>query len=145
MEPNLHTGDLVIAHAEVSYSVGEVAVFHIPTGQPGAGLLIVHRLVGGNGESGFTTQGDNKPAPDPWHPKASDVVGRSWIQLPGSGAWLLVLRRPVVLAAIIGGLVGFWFLTTDFGVSGRSRGSVRALLPRWRRRMPGPVPDETTK
>ena len=44
-----------------------------------------------------------------WHPKAADIVGRSWITVPGGGDWLLVLRRPTVLGAIAAGVAAFWF------------------------------------
>jgi signal peptidase I len=112
MEPRLHTGDLVIAHAESSYQVGEVVVYRVPADQLDAGSVIVHRIVGGDGTGGFIVMGDNKPAPDPWHPKTSDIVGRSWIELPGTGRLLLVVRTPLVLATVVGGLAGFWFLTS---------------------------------
>jgi signal peptidase len=145
MEPLLHTGDLVVSRAQSAYSAGDLIVFRVPDGQPGAGASIVHRIVGGDGTSGFVTKGDNNPSTDPWHPRASDVIGRSWIELPGTGAWLLVLRKPLVLAAIFGGLFGFWFLTTDFTVAGGRRRSVRGLLPPWRGRPSEPVPDEAAK
>ncbi|HEY5629848.1 MAG TPA: hypothetical protein VIR16_10085, partial [Candidatus Limnocylindrales bacterium] len=125
-----------------AYGAGDLVVFRVPDGQPGAGASIVHRIVSGNGTSGFVTKGDNNPSVDPWHPRASDVIGRSWIELPGSGAWLLVLRKPLVLATILGGLFGFWFFTTDFRIPSRPRRGVRAILPRWRGRPPEPVPDE---
>jgi signal peptidase len=140
MEPLLHTGDLVVSQSQAVYGVGDLIVFHVPNGQPGAGSTVVHRIVGGNGTAGFTTKGDNNPQADPWHPKAPDVIGRSWIELPGSGALLLVLRRPLVLAAILGGLVGFWIFTTDFKVGGRSPRKVRRLWP-WERR--ATAPEET--
>jgi signal peptidase I len=112
MEPLLHTGDLVIARAESSYAVGELVIYRVPAGQQDAGSVIVHRIIGGDGTSGFVVMGDNKPAPDPWHPKSSDIVGRSWVELAGSGRLLLVLRSPLVLATVIGGLAGLWFLTS---------------------------------
>jgi signal peptidase len=127
MEPRLHTGDLVIAHAQSSYAVGEVVLFRIPAGQPGEGSLIVHRIIGGDATSGFIVQGDNKDAPDPWRPKGSDIIGRSWLELPGSGNALLTLRRPIVLASVLGGLAALLVLTSGSGApssearTGRSR------------------------
>jgi signal peptidase len=134
MEPLLHTGDLVVTQSQAAYGVGDLIVFHVPSGQPGAGSSVIHRIVGGDGIQGFTVKGDNKPAPDSWHPKASDIIGRSWIELPGSGAWLLVLRRPLVLAAIIGGLAGFWIFTSGSGSSSTPRGEGGSGLMAWRRR-----------
>jgi signal peptidase I len=145
MEPLLHTGDLVVTQSQAAYGVGDLVVFRVPNGQLGAGSSVVHRIVGGDGTGGFTTKGDNNPSADPWHPRASDVIGRSWIQLPGSGAWLLVVRRPLVLATIIGGLVGFWFLTTDVKAPGRPGRRLRALLSRRGGPALEPSPGETTK
>lgn len=145
MEPLLHTGDLVVTQSQAVYGVGDLVVFRVPNGQPGAGSSVVHRIIGGDGSGGFTTKGDNNPGADPWHPRASDVIGRSWIQLSGSGAWLLVVRRPLVLAAIIGGLVGFWFLTTDIKAPGRPGRRLRALLSRRGGPALEPAPGETSK
>jgi signal peptidase len=109
MKPGLEQGDLVIAQTEPSYSRGDVIVFHVPTDAGGPGPLVIHRIVGGDAISGFNVKGDNKPAPDPWHPKASDIVGRSWIRVPGGGNWLIWLRRPAVLGAMAAGVAAFWF------------------------------------
>jgi signal peptidase len=122
MEPLLHTGDLVITQSASTYAVGDLIAFHVPAGQPGAGSIVIHRIVSGDGASGFVVKGDNKPAPDSWQPKASDVMGRSWIALPGSGDVLLTLRRPIVLGALAAGVFAFWFLMSDVRV------------PRWRRK-----------
>jgi len=133
MEPLLHAGDLVVTQAQSSYAIGELVVFRVPTGDPGAGSLIVHRLVGGDGESGYVTKGDNKPAPDLWHPKSSDILGRSWIELPGSGTVLLVLRQPLVLAALLGGLAGFAIFTSESAPSSTTGGDGSGPMP-WKRR-----------
>lgn len=112
MEPRLHTGDLVIARAEASYAIGDVVVFRVPAGTPGAGSLVVHRIVGGDAANGFVLQGDNKDAPDQWRPRHADIVGRSWLEIPGSGNLLVTLRRPIVLASVLGGLAFFLVLTS---------------------------------
>lgn len=100
MEPHLHTGDLVIAQAKPAYDIGDVVVFRVPAGFPEEGSLVVHRIVGGDSD-GFVVQGDNKESPDPWRPSEADIVGSSWIEVPGIGALLVMLRTPVVLAAIL--------------------------------------------
>jgi signal peptidase len=111
MEPRLHSGDLVIAREQSSYGVGDVVVYRVPAGQAGGGSLIVHRIVGGDARSGFVLQGDNKDTPDQWRPTRSDILGKSWIELPGSGNALLILRRPIVLASVLGGVAFFFVLT----------------------------------
>jgi signal peptidase len=120
MEPRLHTGDLVIAQVQASYAVGDVVVFRVPAGESGEGSHVVHRIIGGHPSTGFVMQGDNKDAPDPWQPTASDIVGRSWFEVPGGGNLLLILRRPIVLASLLGGLAALWILTS--GSDKRSTG-----------------------
>ena len=68
MDPTFHTGDLVLAWPSDDYQVGDVAPYRVPEGEPGAGGLVIHRIVGGDGELGFVMQGDNNPAPDIWMP-----------------------------------------------------------------------------
>jgi signal peptidase I len=118
MKPGLEQGDLVIAEAQPTYGPGDVIVFHVPTDAGGPGPLVIHRIVGGDARAGFVVKGDNKPAPDPWHPKAADIIGRSWVRIPGGGNWLLILRRPTVLGAVAAGLAAFWFF---LGGGGQSR------------------------
>ena len=80
MEPLLHTGDLVITQSAGSYARGDLIAFHVPGGQPGAGTVVIHRIVSGDGATGWTTKGDNNPKPDVWHPKlstSSDAAGSS--------------------------------------------------------------------
>ena len=121
MEPVLHTGDLVITQRAGTYAVGDLIAFHVPDGQLGAGSVVIHRIVGGNGASGFIVKGDNKTTPDTWQPKASDVIGHSWIALPGSGDLLLTLRRPTVLGALAASVFAFWFLMSDVRMPRRRR------------------------
>jgi signal peptidase len=127
MEPLLHTGDLVITQIASSYAVGDLIAFHVPAGQPGEGSVVIHRIVGADGASGFIVKGDNKAMPDTWQPKVSDVIGHSWIAVPGSGDVLLTIRRPIVLGSLAAGLFAFWFLMRD------------VRLPRWRRKQGAPA------
>ena len=45
MEPALESGDLVITRRQASYEVGDVIVYEIPAGDPGAGVKVIHRIV----------------------------------------------------------------------------------------------------
>jgi signal peptidase I len=103
MEPNLHTGDLVVLRERAAYGVGDVVTYPVPDGSPGAGNLVIHRITGGSAQSGFTTQGDNRDVVDDWHPTAADVVGRQWFIVPRLGGVLSRLRSPATLAALAGG------------------------------------------
>ena len=99
MLPGFHSGDLVLLLAEPGYGVGDVVGYAVPAGEVGAGHVVLHRLVGGDGASGFAVQGDNNPAPDPWLPRSTDVRGRLWLLLPGFGTAITILHQPAVLAA----------------------------------------------
>src|SRR5215469_15190754 len=68
MLPHLHTGDLVLVEHQSSYHVGQVIAYRVPKGQVGHGHVVIHRIIGGNGASGWNMKGDNRTAPDLWHP-----------------------------------------------------------------------------
>jgi signal peptidase len=103
MLPTLETGDLVIAQSASTYEVGDVVAYHVPDGQPGAGALVIHRIVGGSA-NGFLIQGDNRDQPDDWHPASDDIVGRLWVRIPGAGTAIAFIKQPGVLAPLAAGL-----------------------------------------
>ena len=98
MEPWLHTGDLVVAVHEDDYALGDVVVFRADGG------LVVHRIVGGDAE-GFVVQGDNRGGPDVWRPTAATILGAVRLHAPGVGRALAIIRQPLVIGVVAGGLV----------------------------------------
>lgn len=110
MLPTLETGDFVVTQKQDHYVVGDVLAYHVPDGEPGAGSIVIHRLIGGSPDTGFILQGDNKPAPDQWHPRQTDVAGKLWIAIPGAGKYLQLVRSPTVFAPLVAGLVVFFIL-----------------------------------
>lgn len=102
MLPRLHTGDLVLVERQSSYHVGEVVAYRVPKGQPGAGYEVIHRIVGGNGRTGWTMQGDNRTLPDIWHPTNSDVVGAKLLRIPDAFVVLRFLHTPLLLGLLAG-------------------------------------------
>ena len=102
MLPHLHTGDLVLVERRSSYHVGEVVAYRVPKGQVGAGHVVIHRIVGGNGTTGWRMQGDNRTAPDSWHPTNHDVVGAKELRIPDAWFVLRVFHMPVLLALFAG-------------------------------------------
>lgn len=88
MEPTYHTNDLILVRHQGAYRPGDVVAFHTERGR------VIHRIVGGNGISGFQTRGDHNQWNDPWKPRASDVVGRAWFRIPNGGAALDFARQP---------------------------------------------------
>lgn len=108
MLPHLHTGDLVLVERRSSYHVGEVVAYRVPKGQVGAGFVVIHRIVGGNGRTGWRMKGDNRTADDLWYPTDRDVVGAELLRIPDA---LLVLRffhTPLLLGLLAG--CGVFFL-----------------------------------
>ncbi|MCE0488000.1 signal peptidase I [Ornithinimicrobium sediminis] len=103
MEPTFYDGDLVVLRDRPAYEVGDIVTFPVPEGEPGAGSLVVHRIVG-EGTDGFVMQGDNKDRVDDWTPSTDEVLGEAWVTAPNVGTMIAELRSPPFLAAIVGGL-----------------------------------------
>jgi signal peptidase I len=99
MEPSLSNGDYVITRRG-TYGIGDVIAYRVPEGDVGAGMLVLHRIVGGDAEVGYVTQGDNRTEPDRWRPKGSDVLGRKVLVIPGAGTWMIKVRTPLGTAAV---------------------------------------------
>jgi signal peptidase len=104
MDPTYHFGDLAIVRRQSSYKIGDPVAYRIPKGEFGAGAMVIHRLIGGNGKTGFVTRGDNRNINDSWHPKTKDVVGRVRIDMPALGTQMAKFTRPVYLGALVAGL-----------------------------------------
>ena len=109
MLPHLHTGDLVLVEHQSSYHVGEVIAYRVPRGQVGAGHIVIHRIVDGSDKTGWTMQGDNRTAPDLWHPTNHDIVGAKQLRIPDAWFVLRVLHMPVLIA-LFAGFAAFFFI-----------------------------------
>jgi signal peptidase len=108
MEPVFHTGDLVVTKKSDHYRVGDKVVYTIPKGEPGAGIHVVHRIIGIRRDGTYVMQGDNRVTPDDWRPTSHDAVGRVVAVLPVAGRLLLWLARPWVLAGLFGLIITVW-------------------------------------
>jgi signal peptidase len=104
MDGTYNTGDLIVVHREAHYAVGDIIAYRVPKDKFAAGAQVIHRIVGGNGSSGFVTRGDNRTVVDEWHPRIGDVVGTAWARFPGLGSWFSKMARPIPLGALCGGL-----------------------------------------
>jgi len=105
MLPTYKGGDLVITHPSSSYGKGDIIAYTVPKGEFGAGILVIHRIIGGSAENGFVIQGDNNGFADPWHPKPKDIIGKTWVHIPRLGLLLAFLHAPVPLASLAAGVV----------------------------------------
>ena len=108
MLPRFHTGDLVLVEHRSSYHVGEVIAYRVPKGEVGAGHVVIHRIIGGNGTTGWQVQGDNRTAPDLWHPTNHDVIGGKQLRIPDAWFVLRIFHMPVLLGLFAGLGVFFW-------------------------------------
>jgi signal peptidase I len=115
MLPHFHTGDLVLVEHQSSYHVGEVVAYRVPKGQVGAGFVVIHRIIGGNGETGWRMKGDNRTAPDLWYPTNHDVLGAKLLRVPDAWFVLRLFHMPVLLGLFAG--MGAFFLLA-FGADG---------------------------
>jgi signal peptidase len=106
MQPALNSGDLAVALPSADYRIGDVVVFEVPPGEPGAGARIIHRIVAGSETEGFVTQGDNRDRPDFWRPRSSALLGAVRLVAPAGGTLLALGRSP----AGLGVLAGFMFV-----------------------------------
>lgn len=103
-------GDLIVVRKQESYAVGDIVTFRVPEREFGAGAHVIHRIIGGDGTQGFTLQGDNRTQPDPWRPRTADVLGKSWIRVPGGATRFQQLGQPVPLGALVAALTVFAML-----------------------------------
>ena len=117
MLPHLHSGDLVLVEHRSSYRVGQVVAYRVPKGEVGAGHVVIHRIVGGNGRTGWKLQGDNRTAPDLWYPTNHDVLGAQLLRIPHAWVALRFLHTPLFLALLAGCGI---FVLIAFAGSGQS-------------------------
>lgn len=100
MEPTYHDGDLVIVRRRPAYQMGDIVAYTIPAGEVGGGLSVIHRIIGGSPDAGFTTKGDNNAESDPWRPTIGQIEGTTWLVLPRAGAIMSILRTPIMMASL---------------------------------------------
>lgn len=102
MLPRFHTGDLVLVERRSSYHVGEVVAYRVSKGEVGAGYVVIHRIIGGNGRTGWRMKGDNRTAPDLWYPTDHDVIGSRLLRIPHAWFFLRLLHMPLMLGLFAG-------------------------------------------
>jgi signal peptidase I len=105
MLPTYESGDLVVIESAAHYAVGEVVAYRVPSGEVGAGKVVIHRIVGGNARDGFILKGDHNTASDPWSPRQADIAGAAALRLPGGGRIISLVRQPVILAGLAASIV----------------------------------------
>lgn len=110
MEPNVHEGSLVVTLRQPEYGTGDIVAYRIPAGDPAAGMLVIHRIVGGSQDTGFVMRGDNASGADLWRPRPGDIVGRAQVIVPGATTAVLFVRSPIVAASAAASLAAYLLL-----------------------------------
>jgi signal peptidase len=81
MEPTYSTGDVVFSRCGTP-EVGNIVVY---ASEDTGGARIIHRIIGGDGESGWQLQGDNNSWVDPFEPTQDEVIGIAKLHIPKLG------------------------------------------------------------
>ncbi len=106
MEPNYHTGDLIIVRKEGTYQVGDVVAYR----DAQMGAYIIHRIIGARQDQ-FIMKGDNNSWIDGYQPAHDEILGKQWIYAPKAGITMQWLRKPINLSLAIV-LLGGFFMTS---------------------------------
>ena len=104
MEPTLHSGDLVVIRRQNEYAVGDIVSIETPIGP------VMHRIVGGDGDEGFVSQGDNNGIADPWRPTTSEIVGKLWLRFPGGAHFQWAARLTLGLGLVALGMLTWYVM-----------------------------------
>jgi signal peptidase I len=99
MVPTYENGDFLLVYPQADYGVGDIVAYKVPTGQVGAGHLVVHRISAVSA-AGLELQGDNNPAQDPWTATTADLVGEVVVRVPGVGVILAFALQPIIAAGL---------------------------------------------
>ena len=108
MEPMYHNGDLLYARKAGNYAADDVAVYAIPEGEPGAGALLVHRIISEDATGKYRFRGDNRESLDDAQPSQRDIVAKPLANL-GQLPTRLIILTPFFLSVVFGAAVA-WFL-----------------------------------
>lgn len=112
MEPTMQTGDLAVVFVRPEYGPGDVVAFrpqNAATNEPTTSMVI-HRIVGGDAQHGFITQGDGNDWADPWEIPRTNVAGEMLFFVPGAGHLLARVMDPVTLGALFAAVTVFLVL-----------------------------------
>jgi signal peptidase I len=99
MEPSFHIGDLVIAHEETSYRVGDAVVYRNMELEN----FVFHRIISED-MGHFSLQGDNNNWVDNYQPSQEEILGKLWLHIPRGGLAIQKIRSPFVMALVAAGI-----------------------------------------
>jgi signal peptidase len=110
MQPNFHTGDIVIARKDSHHEIGDILVYRVPEEYMGAGKLIMHRLKAVREDGTYVIQGDNRDTPDAFIVGPQDVVGVERVHIPRVGTFMRLLSNWWFISGLVAlfALVRLW-------------------------------------
>jgi signal peptidase len=110
MQPNFHTGDIVIARKDSHHEIGDILVYRVPEEYMGAGKLIMHRLKAIREDGTYVIQGDNRDTPDAFIVGPQDVVGVERVHIPRVGTFMRLLSNWWFISGLVAlfALVRLW-------------------------------------
>jgi signal peptidase I len=112
MSPTINPGDMVISTSpeRLSPKVGDVVVY---SGKRFDGTKVAsfaHRIIAGNGQTGFTVKGDNNPSADTQQPVLSEIEGVVLVTIPFVGQ----LLNPQIFVLLLLCAFGLWLIVDAF-------------------------------
>ena len=102
MEPEIHTGSIVIIKPEASYAVGDVITYGEDTKRSAP---TTHRILNSRvleGKTYFTTKGDANEDPDMGEITQDKIIGKVLFDVPYLGFIIDFAKKPLGFAIIIG-------------------------------------------
>ncbi len=112
MKPNINDGDIVIIKQILvnEINIGDIITFNRD------GEIITHRVVGvkeRDGETYYTTKGDNNNIEDSNDVAYSQVIGKKILQIPYLGEIMLKLSNQVIIILVIFAMIFFILYTKN--------------------------------
>jgi signal peptidase len=108
MQPTISRGDIVITApvTRIEPKIDDVAAYQARRFDGAPVGVFTHRIIDGDGKTGWILKGDNNPTPDIQQPKNNDILGVVIFVIP----WLGNLLSKQVLFTVIPLIAGMWFL-----------------------------------
>jgi signal peptidase I len=108
MQPTISPGDIVITApvTRIEPKIDDVAAYQARRFDGAPVGVFTHRIIDGDGKTGWTLKGDNNPTPDIQQPKNNDILGVMIFVIP----WLGNLLSKQFLFTVIPLIAGMWFL-----------------------------------
>jgi len=112
MSPTINPGDMVISTSpeRVAPEVGDVVVYSGKRFDCTKVASFAHRIIAGNGQTGFTVKGDNNPSADTQQPVLSEIEGVVLVTIPFVGQ----LLNPQIFVLLLLCAFGLWLIVDAF-------------------------------